>query len=475
MRTIGSDYLKRRQLLLRALVLPATVAAAFGLAQAPEPAAPVIAFVNVNVIPMTAAVVLRNQTVIVRGERIADMGPAVQIPDEAVRIEGSGSYLLPGLIDFHVHVRNEAELSAYLRHGVTTVVSMRGTRTVRVLRDRLRAGTIAGPRLLTAGPLVDGDPPIWPGEDTLRITSPEGARRAAAEHCRGDYEFLKAYNNLQPDLLEIIVAAVHECGIPVAAHLPRVPVRAEGLRRALAAGVDIIAHGEEIFFTHLGGASDAQLTKAGTPIAPTIVEEAVQLVKRADAYVVPNLSFIEMTRRMLANVDEVFADPEFQMLSTDVRRLWQEQNPTRRRDLEAFTKRERLKRDTVLALTLRLQRAGVPLLLGTDASGPGMFPGKSAHLELEQLVAAGLSPYEALTAGTSRAARFLETRVARLNGERLGLIAVGAIADLILLPGNPLEDVRHLAGLNGVMVRGSWHPRQSAPAREAGNRRERRP
>ena len=139
--------------------------------------------------------------------------------------------------------------------------------------------------------------------------------------------------------------------------------------------------------------------------------------------------------------------------------LWRDQNPTRRRDLDAFTRREHVKRAAVTALTRRLAQAGVPLLLGTDASAPGMFPGKSAHLELEELVAAGLTPFEALVAGTANAGRFVETRMSRVRAPHLGTIQRHGVADLLLVRQNPLDDVRHLSNLEGVMTQGRWWAR----------------
>lgn len=423
------------------------------------------AFVNASVVPMTSDVVLPSHTVVIRGDRIVEVAPssAVTLPAGTRTIDASGKYLVPGLVDFHVHVRAASELESYLRHGVTTVVAMRGTDTVLELREQVRAGTLAGPRIRTAGPLIDGDPPIWTGGATRVVTTLSEARAAGQAHC-GVFDFVKVYNNLPPDLLAAVAAAAHECGVPVAGHLPRRPERALGLARGLAAGVDVIAHGEEIFFTHLGGASDALIERPGGAVRDEDLDTAVRMIREAGAYVIPTLSFIAMTARMLEDVDAVFADPEFDRLAPEVRQLWRDQNPTRRANLEAFTRRERVKRAVVAALTARLQAAGVPLLLGTDASAPGLFPGKAAHLELGELVRSGLTPFEALATGTATAGRFFEDPLrgagppTRERAELLGTIEPGRMADLLLVDANPLADVRHLTLIEGVMVRGQWRP-----------------
>jgi imidazolonepropionase-like amidohydrolase len=143
-------------------------------------------------------------------------------------------------------------------------------------------------------------------------------------------------------------------------------------------------------------------------VADADIKSAVAAISAAGAYVIPNLSFIAMTSRLLEDADRVFADEAFARLAPDVQQLWRSQNPARRPDVDAFARRERVKRLAVARLTALLQAADVPLLLGTDASASGLFPGRSAHLELQELVQAGLTPYQALSTGTRTAARFLE-------------------------------------------------------------------
>ena len=135
--------------------------------------------------------------------------------------------------------------------------------------------------------------------------------------------------------------------------------------------------------------------------------------------------------------------------------MWRGQNPTTRGDLPRFDLRERGKQNVVRRLTRSLQNAGVSLLLGTDASAPGMYPGQSAQIELQELVAAGLTPYQAMATGTRNAGQFLATRLPR--GPSIGVIREGNQADLILLKGSPLVDIRNAAGIVGVVTRGHWY------------------
>ena len=423
-----------------------------------------LAFVDVSVVPMTSDEILRSQTVLVRGGRVVEIGPSasVTVPPDTKTIASSGKFLVPGLVDFHVHLRAESELDAYLRHGVTTVVVMRGTETALELRLRSNARTIVSPRVLAAGPLVDGEPPIWPGPATQVVTSKDLARAAVELHCKAGFDLVKVYNNLNPEFLTEVVKGAHACGLPVAGHLPRLPKREEGLTRALDAGLDLVAHGEEIFFTHLGGGSDG---KSAASVRAERLADAVRRIADARAAVIPNLSFIAMTARMLENVEAVFAEPEFKLLAPQVQDMWRDQNPTRREDLNGFRQREVAKRPVVTTMTLQLQQQGVLLLAGTDASAPGLYPGKSMHLELRELVASGLTAREAFAAATRNAGRFFEQhpreskrRAANPDLARLGTIVRGGSADLLLLQGNPLEDLRALDAIDGVMVRGRWIP-----------------
>lgn len=400
-----------------------------------------LAVVNVNVLPMTHDTVLPNHAVLVRDGRIAAVVPMdeLALPDGVEVIDGGGRYLLPGLVDFHVHLRAESELDAYVRHGVTTIVNMRGTPAILDVREELSAGTTAGPRLFTAGPLVDGHPPIWSGDATRVVTTRAEARELVAEHVDAGYDFVKVYNNLDPDVLAALVEAAHEAGLAVVGHLPRRPVPTDGLRRALAAGLELIAHGEEVFFTHFGGAPDSLMQSGGyAPPTDGEIREVADLIAQAGAAVSPNLSFIEMTARMLSDLEAVLADPEFERLAPATREMWREQNPTRRADLQAFTARERVKYDVVRRLTAALDQAGVPLLVGTDASAPGMYPGRSVHLELAELRAAGLDPYSALAAATRNAGDFLVTHVT--GALPVGRIAPDYVADFLIVDADPRDD-----------------------------------
>ena len=419
-----------------------------------------VAFTSVNVVSMTFEGVLENQSVVVQEGKIREIGPqdSISIPIEAEIIDGQGGYLLPGLTDFHIHLRSTDELISYLAYGVTSVVHLsganRGAPDLLRYREELQSGKMLGPALFATGSMLDGNPPIFPRVSTV-VTTSEEARKAVLEQKQAGFDFIKVYNNLAPEVLETVVETAHELDMAVVGHIPRGGGRDRALQLALSAGQDMIAHGEEYFFTYFHSDVDSLLDRGEIPYPDTSkIPSAVQWTKEAGTVVTPNLSFVAMTRRQLDNMDAVLADPEARYLHPDVLRMWETQNPTHRPNLERFDRREQARYVFLQQLTKALSDASVPLLLGTDASVSGLFPGKSAHVELIELVKAGLTPYQALLTGTRNSGIFINDYVP--GSEPFGLVAPGYRADLLLVAENPLENINNISSVMGVMAKGRW-------------------
>jgi hypothetical protein len=424
-----------------------------------------LVFRDVDVLTMESPAVLRRQTVVVRGQQILTLAPSSSavVPSDAPIVDGRGKVLMPGLIDMHVHLRATSELASYLRWGVTTIVHMSGEtgRARDLLRRRhdLDTGADVGPRLFLAGPALDGSSPSYP-DVSVALDSAEEARAEVRRQVDAGYDFIKIYNGLKPEILEAIAAETARSHVSFVGHVPR----DVGLERSLALGQKLIAHSEEYFFTFFRAPRRTDISVEDMRrYRPdyTRMPDAVRLTEGAGAAVTPNLSFIEATRRMVEERQQVTADPEYAYLEPAVREMWTRQGPQNRRDLPQFMVRERTRgefaRNLVKALSGRVR-----ILTGTDASAPGLFPGRSLHLEMQLLADAGLTRFGALEAATVSPGRFLE-RYTRARTPA-GIVKPGYRADLLLLNGDPTRDLGHALSIAGVCIGGRYMTRATLDA-----------
>ncbi len=415
----------------------------------------VIAFVNVNVVPMDSERILENQTVIIQDDEIVRIGPAadVQIPKQALRIEGKGKYLMPGLADMHFHNENENDFVLCLANGITTIRNMWGDTKHLAWRQKIGSGELLGPMIITAGPLLDGPPPIWEG--SIVVETVEQARKAVIEQKEAGYDFIKIYDRLSLDVFNAIMDEASRQEIPVAGHIPF----AVGVPRALDSGMvsneHLTGYMEMIQFDDFPGkGKDDPVSRLRSWMylddqkIPTVLAatqnsplwECVTLVVY-QGLISPSEAY------------EFLKRPEIKYLAPITRAFWDPMNDPRWEGLNEKDFEQRKKMDLVLKkLTGALYKQGRRILLGTDCQNGMVIPGFSIHRELQNLAEAGLTPYEAIKSGTADAATFLGL-------DTFGEIALGKRADLILVGGNPLEDVEETKNIYGVMVRGHWLPK----------------
>lgn len=421
------------------------------LLQFGRPDARLTAFVGVHVVRTDTAAILANQTVLVDGDRIRWVGPARQasIPATARRIDARGRYLLPGFADMHVHLGDRRDLLTYIANGITTVRVMSGSPAVLAWRDSVRAGELTGPRIITAGPILDGDPPSQPGMVVLREAR-EG-RDEVERQVRAGYDFIKVYNSLPRAVYDTILAAARRAGVPVAGHVPF----AVGLFHALRGGQRSIEH--------LRGYI-SELVPSDAPVQPQ-----ASLKSRSLAWAYVDTSRFDRLARetaalgvwnvpTLAVTQELLAPPE-RWDAMDRRGVYRYLGPDATFDratvpwLRDFApddyRQVQLGVEFQRQFVLRLHRAGAPLLAGTDTN----LQGYALFDELRQFVVAGLTPWETLVVATRNAARFVGEEDSR------GSVTVGQVADLQLVDGNPVADLRALRRRSGVMVRGRWYSR----------------
>lgn len=387
---------------------------------------------DVTVLPMEADRRLPGRTVVIRNGIIDAVAETPPPDPPGIVIDGKGLHLLPGLCDMHVHNWYEEEHTLFLANGVTTVRNLWGTPQHLRWRREIEAGERWGPRLFTSGPILDGAKPIWEG--SVPVPTPEEARRIVREQAAAGYDAIKVYNRLRAEVHAALVAEARRCGLRVEGHVPN----EVGIERVLRARQDSIEHLEgynawEGYFDEPRVRDWAERTAgAGTWNCPTLV------VYRK--FVPPDEARV------------LLAAPEMRFVPPRLRATWEPGRDFRFREMSAehFARNRRsheLKQRTVWLL----HRAGARLLLGTDSANPNVVAGWSAHEELALLVASGLRPFEALACATRNAGEYLK--------RPLGRVEAGFVADLLLVEGDPFDDVANAARIVGVVVRGRWHPR----------------
>lgn len=426
------------------------------LAAAGTAAGEVTAFVNVNVVPMSGETVIAQQTVIVSDGMIGTIGMVdhVPVPEGARIVDGTDRFLIPGLAEMHAHVppaeseELERDLALFVANGVTIVRGMLGHPSHLQLRDELLRGDRFGPRLITSGPSLNG-----------RSVSgaADGARQVREQHAAG-YDFIKLHPGLDDEEFAAIAAAANELGIQFAGHVPA----AVGLDEALRSGMASIDHLDGFMAALMPRNFDVSGGYGGlfdVLLAGDVNTDGIESLARAAAvagtWIVPTETLVE---QLIGEVsaDQLRSRSEMQYMPAATVERWVDAKQRQQRERgfspEIAAHAIRIRR----ALILALHEAGAGLLLGSDAPQVFNVPGFSLHRELELMVESGLTPFEALQAGTVNVARFL--------GLKTGVIETGYEADLVMLDSNPLEDISSTRRVHGVMVRGAWYPRREIEA-----------
>jgi imidazolonepropionase-like amidohydrolase len=388
---------------------------------------------------------LPGQSVVVERGIIARIGPArtVPIPAGARTIDGTGKFLIPGLADMHVHLASNPEneqrmlLQLFVVNGVTTVLNLRGIPQILDLRSAVAAGRVFGPTIYTAGPYVN--------EPFVR-TADDVEREVVAQR-RAGYDFIKLHGDLTREAYARLNAVARREGIRVVGHAPR----NLGLAAMFEERQYALAHAEEFLYDTSNSSRNFQR------IEPQIPDLARSMVK-AGIWLMPNLTAFRVIGLMASDLDAVLARPEVRYLPSSNQQGWGPRtNPYTARFGPDDYSRIMARLELLQKLVRGFQAAGVRMLIGTDAMNTGVVPGFSTHDELEELVVAGLTPFEALRAATANAAEFLA------KGQR-GTVAVGQRADLVLLDANPLLDITNTRRIRGVGLRGQWLARPDLDA-----------
>jgi imidazolonepropionase-like amidohydrolase len=393
---------------------------------AKAPAGSLVAIVGATLIDGRGGQPISDSVVVVRDGRIAAVGnrSSVKIPQGAEIIDAKGLTLLPGLIDAHFHIDGDDPLPGlYLSHGVT---SLRDPGQWIEAYDVARKGPGPIARLFLCGPHLDSPPPAYP-TDSYIVRDADETRLAVNRFADDGASAIKVYFRLPLALIKVAIETAHSRGIPVMGHLEIVDAR-----DAIRAGIDGIEHA----------------TSFGTALLPLRDAEKYRQAMLADnnarregRYQVWNtINFDTQQARDLFKliVDRgVFVSPTLAVF---------EKQPgdkdTTEVQVHGFKQME-----TFVRLA---HQAGAKIVVGSHSDVPHAKRGWAYQRELELLVESGLTPMQALVAGTLENARYF-----RID-DRLGTVETGKVADLLMVEGDPLKNISNMRKVKRVMLNGNW-------------------
>jgi len=404
----------------------------------------IVVFSNVHVVPMDRERVLDAQDVVVGAGTIRSLSPHVAHtwPKDTLIIDGTGKYLIPGLSDLHVHMNfgDSEQLKLYVVHGVTTVLNLSGTPELLNWRKRIATGEMIGPNFYTSGPILDGDPPT--NRTHVIVRNREEAERCVHEQAAAGYDFIKPYSALSQDAFLGIVEAARRERIRLVGHVPW----NVGVQKTVEAGQDAIAHIEELYRYFV---DRHQKLPANTRPDPAKIPVLGRLLRQHGVWVITTLSANSNILEQATHLPALLQRPEMSFVPASYLAECRTDDPYAKRGDE-WVLQNKIMVPFLYRITGGLHDARVPMIAGTDATNPIQVPGVSLHEELADLVKAGLTPYEALLTSTRNPAEFLG------RAKIAGTIAPSMRAELVLLHGNPLDDVRNTTKVVGVMVQGRW-------------------
>jgi hypothetical protein len=428
-------------MIARPIVLAASLALS-SLCSAAEPE--ITAFVHVNVVPMDRNRMLTDQTVLIHQDIISAVGRDVRVPNGAQVIDGHGKFLSPGLADMHSHSDTREDMKVYLANGVTSILNLGGASSdfIDQLMPLLNRGERQGPHVYAAL-RIDGTPAY--GQRVVK--TPEEALAVVRLAKTNGYTFMKFYNNLSPAALATADDEARKQGLGLAGH----HVEAVPLETEVKGGNFLVAHLEEVMYG-LFKAPDAD------PLAPppdSTITRAVDLLRRNHAFVVADLITFETMAEQWGHpevIESYFGKPRAKYVPFRWRLYW------RREDYKDRKGSLGPRAQFIARLAKALDDAGIPIVSGTDAPTiPGIVPGFSLHDNMDRLVAAGLTRFQALSTAT-RTAGYVITQSIH-DTPPFGEVQPGYRADVILSDTNPLDDLETLRNPSGVMSHGHWYDR----------------
>ena len=377
----------------------------------------------------------------------SELGPSSAAARDAIHVDGRGLFLLPGLIDAHVHVTHilyqshmtgDEVLPFYLGHGVTSIRSTGDNVPAQRLIERYADDhPDISPTLFRCSFLIDGDPP-WHPDVGWTLRTPEEVDPFVADMVAWGVKTLKLYVGTEREIGRRVIEAGHARDLVVSGHLLDYHTA-----DAVSDGLDCVEH----IYTVSNFLLDDPEDRHSINLDSDECRRLIDVIAENEAYVDPTLMVFWGTL-LFMDLPEVYGHPDHDAMPARLKAFWDIDRARRTLDWGAapLSVREGTW-DKYLRLTGMLRDAGVRLLVGTDAPEPQVAPGASLHHEMEFLVDAGLPPREVLAAATLENARVLREE------ENRGVVEAGLVADLVLIEADPLADIRNTRRIRHV-VRG---------------------
>jgi imidazolonepropionase-like amidohydrolase len=385
-----------------------------------------------------------NQTVTVEGGTIKSISPNASAAADA---RYAGGYMMPGLIDMHVHnpPPESRDLDyfflMYLRYGITTIRDTGNAGWMFATRGQLLEGKLAGPRAFTSGPILDGDPPVWPF--SIIVHNAAEADRAVDQVADQQADFVKVYERLTPGALHEIEAEAHRRNLPVVGHVPEL-VRFED------AHIDDVQHltgtinrPQRIYTLH-----DMVLTEARAWRDLDDARIAFVIKTSLDQHVAHTPTIIVLDRTSRGDdYDAQFNDPGAALLPVWYREFWRRPNlGFTAQELDAMRGWGRALPKMKL-MVRRMHEAGVVLHVGTDTINPFVIPGAAMHEEMHNFLDCGFTPEQVWATAT-------RDNGAALPLKDLAVLKDGAPADFLIYKEDPTNDLSKLDTLEAVVANG---------------------
>jgi imidazolonepropionase-like amidohydrolase len=419
------------------------------------PPAGILWIKNVTVVDVEKGITVPGQTVIVADDRIEKIGATttLDIPEGAQAIDAQGLYLMPGLVDAHVHYFDAPVFGRLLlANGVLLVRDMGSPNDpILKLRDELNRGETLGPEMVTTGLMLDGNPPVIPSI-AMGLYTPDQGRAAVRQQAEAGVDMIKVYSRLDKDTFLAILDEARKVDLKVVGHVPD----SIYIEDSAAAGMRSCEHwfgfekviarllGEPVNLKFMGMGSDANYLERLDEVNPQALQAVYQRLRTSGITIDPTV----VTFKNWPNVDtlEPGSLPMGEYISPTLLSIWKAQWSGQSEEPDYIWQ-------NWARMVDGLNQAGVPLMVGTDLMVPGIIPGYPVHEEMLIWQEAGIPAADVLRSATLVPAQFMSL------GDRLGSIVEGKTASMVLVRANPLQDIRNAQQIEAVFLRGKYFSR----------------